>query len=242
MIDDLTIHYQPIVDLYTQRIVAAEALARFDGVSSTQRLLEVTADPDGAADFTTHVFLQALSVLKELPGDMYISVNLPPTIFATGKISERLPFDQIPREMLGRLVVEITETGGPDAKAPWVLHGDAWAYAERAKELGLRVAIDDFGTGSSSLGRLLEVDFDIIKIDRAFVRRIAKDAHAEKVIRAIAALARSLRTTTIAEGIEYEDQAVICRAVGVDYGQGWLWHRAMPAEELLALPNLGAHG
>ena len=121
------------------------------------------------------------------------------------------------------------------------MHGDAWEYAERAKALGMRVAIDDFGMGSSSLARLLELDFDIIKIDKAFVRRIAKDPHAEKVIRAIATLARSLRTTTIAEGIEFEEQAAIVRAIGVDYGQGWLWHKAMPREEFLALPNLGAN-
>ena len=60
------------------------------------------------------------------------------------------------------------------------------------------------------------------------------------MIRAIVTLTRSLRTMTIAEGIETREQANIMRAVGVDYGQGWLWHKAMPKAEFLALPNLGS--
>lgn len=239
MDSNLEVHYQPIVDLYTERVIGAEALVRMDGAPPTPDLLAVFKGEDSLAeDYTVAVCHQALETLESLPQDCYVSVNMPAQLFGMGQIGKRLGLEAYGRGELQRFVIEFTEREE--------LHSSGPAAALAARELGVSLALDDFGTPHSygGLYRLLElgIDFDIIKIDKVFVDRVAIDRHAEKIIRAVAALTRSLQTRTVAEGIESREQATILRAVGVDYGQGWLWHRAMPKEELLALPNLGAAG
>ncbi|MFN8634432.1 MAG: EAL domain-containing protein [Chloroflexota bacterium] len=110
---------------------------------------------------------------------------------------------------------------------------------EQLKQLGLRLAIDDFGTGYSSLNYLQRMTIDILKIDRSFVDRIDRGDD-PAFARAIVDLARTLSLKTIAEGIEVEAQAERLEEIGCELGQGFLYAKAVPADEmtrLLAAPR-----
>jgi EAL domain-containing protein (putative c-di-GMP-specific phosphodiesterase class I) len=96
------------------------------------------------------------------------------------------------------------------------------------KDLGVRLAIDDFGTGYSSLSYLRQFPVDILKIDRSFVDSMTGDAGDTTLAEAVVQMGRALRLQTVAEGIETTDQWSALRALGCEYGQGYLF--AKPAE------------
>jgi EAL domain-containing protein (putative c-di-GMP-specific phosphodiesterase class I) len=234
MFKDVSVLFQPIVDLDTVdldtpgeesrgTIVGAETLARFgEGVSTEARVQEIVQDPTHAAELTAHVCREALHVLRALPAPCYVTINLPAAILGRGLVEDRLGLKKEKPALMERLVVEITEdlASWDEDELPEDGRGAQHDAVEAAKNLGMRVALDDFGRRGGSIARLLQLEFDILKIDRAFVRRITRSSHALKVIRAIVAMARFLKVTTVAEGIEYADQATFARVVGVDYGQG----------------------
>jgi EAL domain-containing protein (putative c-di-GMP-specific phosphodiesterase class I) len=109
---------------------------------------------------------------------------------------------------------------------------------EQLKALGARLAIDDFGTGYSSLNYLQRMPIDVLKIDRSFVDRIQQGGDELAFARAIVDMARTLSLRTVAEGIEIEAQADHLIALGCDFGQGYLYAKAVRADELTVL--LGA--
>lgn len=125
------------------------------------------------------------------------------------------------------VMLEITES---------VLMGDVEAVTtklHKLKALGVRLAVDDFGTGYSSLAYLRQFPVDILKIDRAFVEAAAADAPGGRaMVRAIVDMASSLNLATIAEGIERQEQADFLLGVGCSLGQGFLYARPMPPEDL----------
>jgi EAL domain-containing protein (putative c-di-GMP-specific phosphodiesterase class I) len=107
---------------------------------------------------------------------------------------------------------------------------------DRCRELGVKIALDDFGTGYSSLGYLRRLPVNTIKVDRSFVAPVTEDAGSGKILRAISALGHSLGMNLVAEGIETREQAVAVNALGFEYGQGYLFSKAVPeakARELL---------
>jgi sensor c-di-GMP phosphodiesterase-like protein len=101
--------------------------------------------------------------------------------------------------------------------------------------LGVRIAVDDFGTGYSSLSCLSDLPIDSLKIAKPFVDRLARSDDDRALATTIVSLARSLRLDTVAEGIERLDQAEVLRAAGCRNGQGFLFSRALPAADFLAL-------
>jgi sensor c-di-GMP phosphodiesterase-like protein len=105
----------------------------------------------------------------------------------------------------------------------WELHGG-----------GLRIAIDDFGTGYSSLSRLRDVPIDLLKIDRSFVAGVDADPQAASIVSAFIELARGLGMTTLAEGIETRGELDLVVARGCELGQGYLFSRPVPPEEIIA--------
>ena len=132
------------------------------------------------------------------------------------------------------LVLEITES---------VMMEDAdlaRTRMEQLKALGVRLAVDDFGTGYSSLGYLQTFPIDVLKIDKSFVDGVAVGEDERAMLQAILALAKALRLTTVAEGIEELDQHRAMHELGCELGQGYLFARPMAPEalgELLADPN-----
>jgi EAL domain-containing protein (putative c-di-GMP-specific phosphodiesterase class I) len=97
---------------------------------------------------------------------------------------------------------------------------------------GARLALDDFGTGTSGLAQLLRLPLDELKLDRAFTRSLGLDGRSERIIEGSVRLAASMGMRVVAEGIEDEDKARQLRDLGCDMGQGWLFARPMPAEDL----------
>ncbi len=130
---------------------------------------------------------------------------------------------------LKRLTVEITES--------WLLNNldRAKTVASELKAMGCRLALDDFGTGYSSLGHLQALPFDELKVDRSFVASMTKTRESRKIVAAIVGLGQTLGLITVAEGIETEQQADMLLWLGCELGQGWLYGKAVPGEEIADL-------
>ena len=124
-------------------------------------------------------------------------------------------------------MLEITESSQPD---PTVVAETVAAL----KALGVRLAIDDFGTGFASISRLLDSPFDVIKIDEGLLHAMQTDARAGAIVSGVLDLGRRLGSTTIAEGVEDAAQVTELRQLGCDYGQGFHFAPALPADELEA--------
>jgi EAL domain-containing protein (putative c-di-GMP-specific phosphodiesterase class I) len=103
------------------------------------------------------------------------------------------------------------------------------------RSAGIKVAMDDFGTGYSSLAYLKKFDIDYLKIDRSFVCNLVDEKDDQTLCEAIIVMAHKLRLKVIAEGVETQQQRDLLAAYGCDYAQGWLYSKAIPAEEFETL-------
>ena len=110
------------------------------------------------------------------------------------------------------------------------------------RSLGVRLAMDDFGTGTSSLDCLRDYPFDVIKVDRSFVRDVACNADMLAVIHATITLVENLGRTSVAEGVENGEQVAVLQALGCHYAQGFHFHRPMPAAQFSSLLAQGPAG
>ena len=106
---------------------------------------------------------------------------------------------------------------------------------ERCRGLGVRIALDDFGTGYSSLSYLRRLPVNTLKVDRSFVAPVLEDAGSGKILHAICALGHSLGMDLVAEGIETREQAIAIKALGFEYGQGFLFSKAIPEDQACEL-------
>lgn len=127
-----------------------------------------------------------------------------------------------------RLCIEITETAAVTNFA------DARIFIEQLRAIGVRVALDDFGAGASSFGYLKTMPVDILKIDGQFVKNLMTDSLDESAIRCFVDVAATVGIKTIAEFVENTDVQNKLRAMGVDYGQGYLFHKPAPIDEVFA--------
>jgi EAL domain-containing protein (putative c-di-GMP-specific phosphodiesterase class I) len=158
------------------------------------------------------------------------------------QVSVNISSRQVPDpDLLGDIQRALSRTGLPaDAMVLELTESillehtaEAMSLLNRLRALGVRLAIDDFGTGYSSLSYLHRLPIDILKIDRAFVEPLGTDANAAKLIRAIVSLGESMSLRTVGEGIESTQQATRLRALGCDYGQGFLYGMPMLSKELV---------
>jgi len=226
-----TAFFQPIVDLNTGQMLGAETLARVRQADGTFRS---PADIiDAIEENLDHLELLMIALFRTIADkivplferhrDFYISVNVPPTIIGSGRLRSILDSFKLSNHA-HRLVCEITERQAlTDAGRAALTH---------ARDMGIRIAMDDFGTGHSGLKQLIGLQLDILKLDKSQIDPLMKDPTADRVLRGVVALAGALRLKVIAEGVEKPEQAFFLRAAGVDGGQGWLWSKAVPPEEL----------
>ena len=232
IINSVFAEYQPIIDLGHNRMVGCEALARWtskDGtVTSIGEVIDqVEANETYAMDLTIRMlgFIRKdLAPLLAAHPHFTVSVNIPPIMIGSGKVISLLEDSNL-AEYHSQLVGEITERQALNENG-------RGAIRVAREELGMKVAIDDFGTGQSGLQQLIGLEVDILKIDQSFVEQIGKNVDAERLVRAIAALATVLDVDVVAEGVETVDQASFLRAIGVDKAQGWLWSKAIGPLEL----------
>ncbi len=225
--------FQPLVALRSGQLSGFEVLARWKhpdlGLISPNMFIPL-AERDGWIDDLTHVILrQAFTEGKAIPSSLRLSGNLSPLQLRNSTLPEEI---QSIAEQTGfsldRVVIEITETAL--AENPH----EARDIAIRLKALGCKIGLDDFGTGYSSLRHLQSLPFDELKVDRSFVSSMTERRESRKIVAAVIGLGQSLGLTTIAEGIETQDQADMLLWLGCDIGQGWLYGKPIPAEELSA--------
>ncbi len=238
LIAGVTAHFQPIVDLNTGQVLGAETLARFVNPDGTlcmpggiiERIEENLDDLEALMwSLFRCVAEHAGPILDRHPG-LYISINVPPVILGSGRLRPMFAKLDLARHP-ERIVCELTERQA--------LTDIGRQALVTAHALGVRVAMDDFGTGQSGLKQLIGLPLDILKIDKSQVDPLMQDPTADRLLRGVVALASALRVKVIAEGVERREQAFFLRAAGVDAGQGWLWSKAVPAEDLETLITAG---
>jgi EAL domain-containing protein (putative c-di-GMP-specific phosphodiesterase class I) len=239
-----TLHYQPVVELATGRMVGVEALIRWiepDGTMVPPNQFIPLAEELGLieviGDWVVRELVYQARAWQELDIGLEIGFNLSPRQFWQPDLSDRI----ISRVVDGGIdpaavVVEITE-------------GSAMMDPDRAQQIlwdlhrnGLRIAIDDLGTGYSSLSRLREMPVDVLKIDRSFVSNVAGDQQAASIVSAFLELARGLGMTTLAEGIETVEELEFLRERDCMLGQGFLFSKPVPPEEIIAYTYSGVPG
>lgn len=229
--DELVLHYQPQVDADTGEPTGFEALIRWNhperGLVSPAEFIAV-AEQSGLmgaiGDWTLETACRAAALWPE---HLTVAVNLSPSHFRQSDIGLVLK-GVLARVGLDpqRLEVEITEA---------LMLEDAEAVVAKLHEikaLGVTVALDDFGTGYSSLSYLLKFPFDKIKIDRSFVEASARDSVARDILRAIAALGKTLKISITAEGVETVEQAKFLSEIACHQLQGFYFARPLDAADL----------
>ncbi len=232
--EELSLQYQPIVELGEGTLIGAEALLRWThgqmGFVSPVEFVPIAEDTGLIVEIGRWVLEQACAEACRWPVPVGISVNLSGRQLATPGI-----VDDVRRVLAdtsldpARLTLEITES---------VLVDDLEATAARLtslKTLGVRVAIDDFGTGYSSLSALSHFPADVLKIDRSFVSGICTDHRHHDLATTIVRLGEALGMTTLAEGIETREQQAALGRLGCEVGQGYLFSRPVPPHELAEL-------
>ena len=222
-------HFQPLIDLKTNRVNGFEALARWElqpgEFVSPGEFIPLAEETGLIVALTEHLLRLCCIEARNWPQEVGLAFNLSPVLLSDAVIGLRL-IKIMSDEGFSptRLELEITESSVmKDYPAAQKVLGDLM-------EAGARIALDDFGTGYSSLSQLSGFSFDTIKIDRSFVTAMNKGERQDKVIRAIVALGSGLGVKTTAEGIEDEEQLAYLRSLGCDIGQGYLLGRPMPAE------------
>ncbi len=241
---EFTVDFQPIVDLGTGEVLAAEALARWhhpdQGSLSPVRFLETVERSGQLPAFADAVLEQSLIARqswRDAGFDLPVAVNVSPRSLLDptfpGAVLARLSRHDTPAD---RLVLELTET----------LTVSQLDVVERTlaelRNAGVRLAIDDFGTGVSSLSVLSRIPVHQLKIDREFVAGVETTTEAAAVVRTTVDLARNLHLTVVAEGVESEPQRRALWALGCVAGQGHLFARPYSAARFLGMLQRGSGG
>ena len=243
---ELSLVYQPIVELGTQQIIGAEALVRWNhpyrGLVSPVDFIPLAEETGIIVEIGEWVLRTAATDAASWPvppgaQPVTITVNLSARQMVDGNFIDIVK-NTLERTRLhsDRLVLELTES---------MLVGrstDTLGLLHRIRALGVRIAIDDFGTGYSSLGYLSQYPLDVLKIDRSFVQGMDKGPNGRALASAVVALGRSLKLKVVAEGIERAEQEWDLRNLGCDYGQGYLYSKPISNYQLMTLLEIGDLG
>ena len=234
---DWALHYQPLINLFSGDMFGVEALIRWPDPAGGLvppgdfiPLAEEMGLIEAIGAWVVEEICRQDALWRDEGLELEIGFNLSPRQLWQPDPVRRIA-DQIDEAGIDpqRITVEITESTAmhdPDRTLE-VLHG--------FKDHGLKLAIDDFGTGYSSLSRLRYMPVDVLKIDRTFVRDVNADRQSASMVSAIIALASNLQMEPLAEGIETEEEWRFLAARGCSSGQGFLFSKAVPAEEISAM-------
>lgn len=239
--EELTLHYQPIVNVDKGEIVGVEALVRWPhperGVLYPDAFIPLAEESGLIVPLGEWVLraacLQAVAWRNMGLGPLFITVNLSPRQMRrdlASVVARILEETALPPE---QLMLEVTE-------------GAVMVEMERAifllltlRGMGVKVCVDDFGTGQSSLSHLKMLPVDAIKVDRSFVWDMVDNRADAAIVASVVTLAQALGLRVIAEGVETEEQASLLRQMGCHEMQGYLFSRPLPAADIT---HLLAHG
>jgi len=240
---ELTLHFQPILEVATGRLVRAEALLRWfhprRGMVPPGEFIPLAEEAGLIREIGAWVLEQACRTLeswREVGLEISLAVNL-----TSAQVFRGLSLDAM-KALFERyhlppqsLVFEIAE-GVLLADSP-----QARQWLEGVRQLGIRLDLDDFGTGYSSLSCLKRFPIDRVKIDLSFVRDMVVDLDDRALVEAILALSRSLRLEVVAEGVETQEQFDLLRRLGCGYVQGFYFSPPVSAEAFVDVARrLGA--
>ncbi|MBL8325578.1 MAG: EAL domain-containing protein [Rubrivivax sp.] len=219
--NELSLHWQPKIDIASWRIVGAEALMRWEtpalGRVGPAEFIGVAEQCGLIDELGRFALVRACTEATGPLAGLTVSVNVSPVQLQDPGFVEQVR--QVLRETglaAHRLELEITET---------LFIDDAHGALDRLhalRDLGVRIALDDFGTGYSSLAYLRRFPFDTLKIDRAFVQEALADEESRAIVHSIAALAATLGMRTVCEGVETGSQLAVVSAAGCDQVQGYV--------------------
>jgi PAS domain S-box-containing protein len=232
--DEVIPNFQPLFELRTGRLAGFEVLARWQrpeqGALLPENFVSLAEENGLIGGLMEQVLRKTCVSVALFPKPLALAVNVSPTQLQNLSLPDQIrDAADLAGFPLDRLTVEITESA---------LLNDldrATTIACRIKDMGCRLALDDFGTGYSSLGHLQALPFDELKIDRSFICSMTSKRESRKIVAAIVGLAHSLGLITVAEGVETEQQADMLLWLGCELGQGWLYGKAISAEEISGL-------
>jgi diguanylate cyclase (GGDEF)-like protein len=227
----LEMHYQPIVDVATQRVACCEALMRWHhptyGLVSPSVFIPLAEKTGAINEIGQFALQQACADAAAWPEDVRVTVNFSGVQIETsdvfGSVSEALTLAGLDP---CRLEIEVTES---------VLLRDekrAQELLEKLSGLGVSVSLDDFGTAFSSLSYLKNFSFDKVKIDQSFVGEMSDRKDCLAIVNAVAGLARSLEIGSVAEGVETKEQLQSAKTAGCREVQGFYFSKPVPVGEL----------
>lgn len=235
---ELSLLYQPKVDLRTGKIIGAEALARWTsptlGSVSPIEFIPVSEETGLIVPIGDWIMETACRQAKEWMDsgleDITVAVNLSARQFKEGTLARRvqkildktgLPSRSLDLELTESMLVENAD--------------ETVRVLEEMKELGVSISIDDFGTGYSSLSYLTKFPLDALKVDRSFVTGLPDNPDAVTMAKAIVNMAQNLGLKVIAEGVENERQSTFLHGLGSDIGQGYLFSKPVRFDEFVNL-------
>lgn len=231
-------YFQPVVDAKTYEIVSAEALIRWKhserGLIPPGMFIPIFEKegltPKLASFMINSILDFNIRRIEKGERSMPCSVNLSRVDFYDTKLIELIKQKlKNKKDVPNMLKFEITES------AYVSLESDALDFLEEMQKLNMSVLLDDFGSGMSSLSTLEIYDFDVIKLDMGFVRKIGINSKTEAIIRHIIGLAHAMGAKVVAEGVENKEQLEFLQSVDCDMIQGYYFYKPMPEEEFVKL-------
>jgi len=235
--NEFLLHYQPLIALESGRIVGMEALIRWQhpelGLVPPAQFIPIAEETGLIVPLGEWVIQQACAQAKAWHEMGFTGLRMAINLSARQLQGENL-LHVVTRTLLatdlpsGCLDLELTES--------MMMHdGDTAAVLRELRTLGLRLSMDDFGTGYSSLSYLRRLPLDTLKIDRSFVKDCTTNQDDAAIIKAIIAMARSLKLQVLAEGVETEAQLAFLRAEDCHEAQGYYFSKPLPVEPITAL-------
>lgn len=228
------LYYQPLYSLEKEQLTGFEALLRWIhpeyGLVNPLEFIGIAEETNLIIPIGEWVIREACRQAALWPEDLRMAVNISPLQFRSANLSNVI-IQSLAASGISpnRLELEITESIFIENVE------NTLKCLHNLRNVGVRIALDDFGTGYSSLSYLRSFPFDKIKIDRSFVTDLQSGAPASAIIRAITTLADALGMETLAEGVEFEEQADLLRIEGCQQVQGFFYSRPVPSREASAL-------
>ncbi len=241
---ELLVHFQPEIELRSGNVVSTEALLRWrhprKGIVEPDSFIPLAEESSLIVAIDRFVLREACqwarrwSHLRAGTEPLVVSVNLSPRFMCQSDVVADITTVLRETGVDPRSIqLEITERSAvTDLET-------TCAQLRQLRALGVRVAVDDFGTGYSSLSYLKRLPIDVLKLDKSFVDGLDEDVSDFAIVQAIVTMGHALGVKVTAEGVERKEQASRLRELGCDAAMGWLWSKAVPADQLASVAEAG---